>query len=140
MALQIEVIEEHGGDVEKLIGDAVFARFDGDDGGYRAISAARKIQSAVTMDRYPRQLGIGIFQGSVISGTIGPEKRRDFTVIGDAVNVTARLCSEAGAGEIVVAASLADGEFLPTEPICVKGKTHSLNVRRQRCVQNEQES
>lgn len=132
MGLQIDIIEAHGGDVDKLIGDAVLARFDGTDGASRAIAAAREIQSAANSQNFPRDLGIGIFQGSVIAGTIGRKNRRDFTVIGDAVNVTARLCSEAKGGEIVVETSLADEGFLPEESLYVKGKTQSLQVRRQK--------
>jgi len=130
MTLQVEALRQHGGDVDKMIGDAILARFDGDDGGRRAIAAARDIQSKARENKLPRLLGIGIYKGEVISGTIGPEDRRDFTVIGDAVNVAARLCSAARAGEIVVDAGLADNEFEGEETLSVKGRETPLAIRR----------
>jgi adenylate cyclase len=130
MTLQVGILQRYGGDVDKMIGDAVLARFDGKDDAARAIAAALDIQNAMKSGGHPRQLGIGIYRGPVISGAIGPENRRDFTVIGDSVNVAARLCSAAGADEIVVDASLADEEFGPVETIQVKGRRESLAVRR----------
>ena len=112
------------------IGDAVLARFDGQDGGKNAVATAREIITAVARGDYPRHVGIGVFRGEVISGAVGPENRRDFTVIGDAVNISARLCTEALAGEIVVDAVLADDDFGPVESIQVKGRQEPLSVRR----------
>lgn len=130
MTLQVEVVKRHGGDVDKMIGDAVLARFDGDDGSTNALAAARDILKAVAQGDYPRALGIGIYRGVVISGAIGPEDRRDFTVIGDAVNVAARLCSAAKVGEVVVDESLADDGFGDSELLKVKGRQQPLAVRR----------
>jgi len=130
MTLQVDVVKRHGGDVDKMIGDAVLARFDGDDGSDRAIKAAVEIQQAVKSGDYPRALGIGVFRGEVISGAIGPKDRRDFTVIGDSVNISSRLCSAAGADEIVVDANLADDDFGPVETIQVKGRVQHLVIRR----------
>jgi len=130
MTEQVSAIEAHGGEVDKLIGDAVLVRFDGEDGSHRAVAAARKILADVEQGGYPRRVGIGIYRGEVILGTIGPEQRRDFTVIGDPVNIAARLCSEAKAGQLVVDARLADAEFGPPETIHVKGRSDALEVRR----------
>ncbi len=130
MTLQVDAVTGHGGDVDKMIGDAVLARFDGQDGGKNAVATAREIITAVARGDYPRHVGIGVFRGEVISGAVGPENRRDFTVIGDAVNISARLCTEALAGEIVVDAVLADDDFGPVESIQVKGRQEPLSVRR----------
>ena len=130
MALQVDAITAHGGDVDKMIGDAILARFDGEYGGNRGVAAAREIIDAVGRGDFPRMVGIGVHRGDVISGAIGPESRRDFTVIGDAVNVSARLCSAATAGEIVVDAALADDDFGPAESIHVKGRDEPLIVQR----------
>jgi adenylate cyclase len=130
MGLQVGAIQNHGGDVDKMIGDAVLARFDGADGGARAIAAAREIQAAVKSGGFPRKLGIGIHTGEVISGAIGPEDRRDFTVIGDAVNISARLCALAKADEIVVDAEMADDGFGPEETVQVKGRVQGIAIRR----------
>ena len=58
----------------------------------------------------------------MILGAIGPENQRDFKVIGDSINVLARLCSVAKGNEIVVYAKLADDAFGPLGTIQVKGR------------------
>ena len=130
MTLQVNILTRHGGDVDKMIGDAILARFDSDDGAAQAITAALEIQQAVQSGDFPRALGIGVFKGDVISGAIGPEDRRDFTVIGDSVNISARLCSAASANEVVVDAQLAGDDFGPEESIQVKGRQQPILVRR----------
>jgi len=135
MTLQIECVARHGGDVDKLIGDALLARFEGDAKESRAIAAARDIQKTVEAASLPRGVGIGVYTGLAISGPIGPEARRDFTVIGDSVNIAARLCAAAARGEIVAdAGTLAKrGEaegFAPAETIHVKGREQGVEVRR----------
>ncbi len=130
MTLQVEVVKRHNGDIDKMIGDALLARFDGEGGGKRAVMAAREILDTVKQGSYPRELGIGVHYGSVISGAIGPADRRDFTVIGDTVNVAARLCAAAKAGEVVVEQTLADSDFDATERIQVKGRNEHLSIRR----------
>ncbi len=130
MAVQVDAVREHHGDVDKMIGDAVLARFDGDDGPKRAIAAARDIQAAISNSDFPRRIGIGIHRGEVISGAIGPDQRRDFTVIGDAVNISARLCALAAAGEIVTDAEIADDDFGTVEQVQVKGRVQGISIRR----------
>lgn len=127
MTLQVEAIRRYKGDVDKMIGDAVLARFDENND---ALAAAMDIQTAMKDAAFPRAIGIGIYRGTVISGAIGPEDRRDFTVIGDAVNIASRLCSAAAAGEVVVDAGMADDRFGETEWISVKGRAQPLAIRR----------
>jgi adenylate cyclase len=134
MTLQVAILKQHEGDVDKMIGDAILARFDGEDGAKRAVAAAREIQTAIRQAEFPRSIGIGIYQGEVIAGTIGPDDRRDFTIIGDTVNVAARLCSAAAANEIVVESSLADDHFLPEETVAVKGRETPVSIRRDRII------
>ncbi len=135
MTLQIECVARHGGDVDKLIGDALLVRFEGEGKESRAVRAARDMQAAVETAELPRGVGIGVYTGQAISGPIGPEARRDYTVIGDSVNIAARLCSAAARGEIVVDAttlarsSAAEG-FGPAEAIHVKGREHAVEIRR----------
>ena len=130
MTLQVEILKRHGGDIDKMIGDAVLARFDKDDDAKHAIAASREIQRVIAKGGYARAIGIGIYRGAVISGAIGPEDRRDFTVIGDSVNIASRLCSAAAGGEIVVDAGLADDDFGPEESITVKGRKTAVSIRR----------
>ena len=82
---------------------------------------------------HPIDIGIGINSGKVISGNIGSEIRSDFTVIGDNVNLAARLCSFAKAKEIIISentkinlSSSQDLEGLP--PFSVKGKKQKISA------------
>jgi adenylate cyclase len=136
VGLQVAAIRRQDGDVDKLIGDAVLAHFHGPGREARALAAAEEAQRAVAAADLARGIGIGVFSGEVVSGAVGPAERMDFTVIGDSVNVSARLCSAAGAGETVadvatVAAARAGGFGAP-ETITVKGRVQPLSVRRWR--------
>lgn len=138
MTLQVEVIQRHGGDVDKMIGDAVLARFDGSDREARAIQAAQEILTVLKQRPLIRDIGIGIYDGEAIVGAIGPVERQDYTVIGDSVNLAARLCSLATKGELVVE-QLAlrrsgvplDG-FAPAEDSSVKGHSRTMTICRWR--------
>lgn len=134
MGVQVAAVEAQGGDVDKMIGDALLARFDGDDAPARALAAARAIQADMDQGFLPRGVGIGLFTGDVVSGAIGPAARRDFTVIGDSVNAAARLCSAAQTGEIVAdhetLTSAGAGDFGPDEVLQVKGRREGIAARR----------
>ncbi|NQV84881.1 MAG: adenylate/guanylate cyclase domain-containing protein [Rhodospirillales bacterium] len=137
MTVQVNTLRAHGGDIDKMIGDAVLALFNGPGAARQAIDAAKMILNQVAAGDHPRGVGIGIFTGDVVSGAIGPDDRRDFTVIGDSVNIASRLCSAAGEGELVVdeatAMDAGDEAFGELEEASVKGRRKSLSVRRWRC-------
>ena len=134
MTIQVRTVHDHGGDVDKLIGDALLAHFSGEGAAQRAVAAARAILKACAEAELPRQVGIDVLTGDVVAGAIGPAERRDYTVLGDSVNVAARLCAAASGGELVVAAAdLVDGDgFDAVETLYVKGRRDSLSVRRWR--------
>ncbi len=104
------IVARYGGAVDKHIGDAVMALFGapiahGDDGS-RAVRAALEIAATAgeIADPAGRALAahVGIAMGEVVAGGIG----RGYTVLGDAVNLAARLVELAGPGEVVIADGL----------------------------------
>ncbi|MBA3316723.1 MAG: FHA domain-containing protein [Gemmatimonadales bacterium] len=145
----VEVIFEHGGTLDKFIGDAVMALWGApishSDDPDRALDAAIAMQGAigelnrgwVASGKPEIGVGIGISHGEVFAGNIGSHRRLEYTVIGDAVNVAARLCAEAGPGEILVSEALlhvvrkhVDYEYVPE--LGLKGKTQAVQVYRVR--------
>lgn len=91
------IIREHGGIIDKYIGDAVMALFPSSPD--KAIAAAIKMQSKVAeynIERVekgwvPIKIGVGLHTGSLILGTVGEAERMNSTVIADAVNLASRL-------------------------------------------------
>lgn len=135
MTLQIGCVTGQGGDVDKMIGDALLVRFEGTGKEARAVAAALAILATVESAGLPRGVGIGVFTGPAVSGPIGPETRRDFTVIGDAVNIAARLCGQAQSGELVVDDATAgrsglSDRFGPLESVRVRGRQQPIAIRR----------
>jgi adenylate cyclase len=143
----VEVIFEHGGTLDKFIGDAVMALWGApishSDDPDRALEAALAMQGAIeelnrgwaASGRPEIGVGIGISHGEVFAGNIGSHRRLEYTVLGDAVNVAARLCAEASPGEILVSEALlhvirgpVDYEFLPE--LGLKGKSQVVQVYR----------
>jgi adenylate cyclase len=143
----VEVIFEHGGTLDKFIGDAIMALWGAPiahaDDPDRALQAAVAMQRAIedlnrgwaAAGRPEIGVGIGINYGEVFAGNIGSHRRLEYTVLGDAVNVAARLCAEAGPGEILVTEPLlgvvrnhVETEFLPE--LALKGKAQVVQVYR----------
>ncbi|MBE0495815.1 MAG: HAMP domain-containing protein [Campylobacterales bacterium] len=110
--LQTKIIQKYGGDIDKFIGDEIMATFKGDDDLLRAIMAAKELQKEIAKENTIQQeemmvaVGVGINRGEVIVGNMGSRDRMDFTSIGAAVNLAARLCSKAQPGEILVSKAL----------------------------------
>lgn len=142
---QADQIREHGGDIDKFVGDELMARFAGPGHEGRALDAAVAIVEAVealNADEHERgyhvAVGVGVNTGEVVIGAMGAEQRMDYTVIGDAVNLAARLCSAAKPGQVITSTETwqaaqatldtVTGEAL--EPIVVKGKAAPIDVWR----------
>lgn len=99
---QVDVIFRHGGTLDKFIGDAIMACWgapiDDPDQASHAVAAA--LEMSVTLDAFRTELGesgaefdvgIGIHSGPAVVGLIGSEARREYTAIGDTVNLASRI-------------------------------------------------
>ena len=113
-AVLVPIIFVQQGTIDKFMGDAILAVFgspEPDPKQYEhAVLAAVEMQAAVARVNENRRLrglpcaepGIGIHCGEVMHGFVGTSDRMEFTVIGDAVNKTARYCAGAAGGEILI--------------------------------------
>ncbi len=145
LTAQQSAVQKHGGMVDKYIGDAMMAIFnapiDQDFHENKAIDCAVDIQrnmeslNVELTDRGipPVAIGIGINTGYAVVGNMGSESRFDYTAIGDAVNIGARLESgtkEAGVDVLIGynTAIKSDYELRLLEPLHVKGKEKPLDV------------
>lgn len=98
-AVLVEILERHGGIVNKFLGDgflALFgAPFETRDAAAQAVAAAREMvasmQDVNAASSWPLRIGIGIHLGEVVAGSIGSPRRKEYTVIGDTVNFASRL-------------------------------------------------
>jgi class 3 adenylate cyclase/tetratricopeptide (TPR) repeat protein len=143
-------IERHGGTVEKFIGDAVMAVFGvpvaHEDDAVRAVRAASELQAgmvALNEELEARHgcriaLRIGLNTGEVV---VGEATARQSVVIGDAVNVAARLEQHAKAGETLIGEAtyrlVRDAvDVEPVEPIPAKGKSEPVRAVRLLTVQD----
>jgi len=134
-----DLIFDSGGTLDKYLGDGIMAVYGAPlpkpDDALRATKTAMEMQRAlVALNRdwesrgqQPLRMGVGVNTGPVTAGNIGSAKRMDYTVIGDAVNLASRLCSNAAGAQILVSEStyLQLNGRIPAqrlEPIRVKGK------------------
>lgn len=125
--VMVQVLFAYQGTLDKFLGDGLLALFGTPvaqpDHPQRAVQAALDIQGATAALNARRQrrgqptlhLGVSVNSGEAIVGNIGSERRMEYTVVGDMVNVAQRLQIHAGAGEIVIGArTLAPARSLVT--------------------------
>lgn len=109
-----EIVFRHGGTLDKYVGDAIMVFFGDpvpqDDHAVRAVRMAFEMRERLTelQERWLRRynevfkVGIGIATGWVTVGDIGSEARSDYTVLGNQVNLAARLADRAQAGQVLI--------------------------------------
>lgn len=137
----VPVIFAHNGTIDKFLGDGILAIFGSPEQDPQhhenALRTAVEMQAAIAKLNEKRQergvpcrdFGIGLHCGEVVHGFVGTSDRMEFTVIGDAVNRTARYCSAAGEREILISPELLEHvwRISETEPTIVATK-HEANV------------
>ena len=135
-AAAIPAVERHGGEVDRLIGDAVFATFHGERCSERAARAALELQAATTALRdgrpdWPR-FRVGLNAGAASLAVLGTGTGRTYSAIGDTVNLGSRIEALAPAGGVAisgeVAAALPDAVTEPLGTVTVKGRGEPVEV------------
>lgn len=143
--LMIETTFKHDGTLDKFLGDAVMAVFGAPiahpDHSARAIRTALAMQEGIgglnerrtQQGKEPISVGIGVSAGEAVAGTVGTEDRMEYTVIGDSVNLAARLESNAKPHQILISQRTYERvrdlvEARPLGRIRVKGKEEEVEV------------
>ncbi|RKZ21135.1 hypothetical protein DRQ18_04985, partial [bacterium] len=141
----LEIVEKYGGDVDKFLGDAIMVVFGapvahGND-PERACRAALEMVKAIKEFGFvetPKgpveiNMSIGVNTGEVVALNVGSEKRMEYTVMGDNVNLASRLEGVARAGEVIISDSTYRYvkdifEVEKLEPVKVKGKEKPIQI------------
>jgi adenylate cyclase len=135
-AAAIPAIERQDGRVDRLIGDAVFATFEGDEHATRAARAALDLQAeagtlAAEHPEWPR-FRAGVNTGEASLGVLGTGGGRTYSAIGDTVNLGSRIEGLAPPGGVAISAETASrlwgAETEPLEIVQVKGREEPVEV------------
>ncbi len=134
---------KRGAFIDKYVGDAVMALFNvpvrSDDHARRAILAAAEIETELgslgARFELPLKASVGIATGHARVGRLGSDDSKDYTAIGDVVNLAARLQSKAGAGEILIgegsySKSAKDFPDAKSEKVMLKGFREPVTAYR----------
>jgi class 3 adenylate cyclase len=135
------IVLQEGGMVDKFVGDALMALFGApvrhEDHAIRAVRAAMRVQRAVdeiaNLEPGLPRFRIGVNSGPAVVGNIGSVEVRNFTAIGDAVNLAQRLQSVASPGQVVIGPRTRqaigdDASVLPLGTVPIKGRTSPVEA------------
>jgi adenylate cyclase len=144
---QVKMVFKYQGTLDKFVGDELMAFWGApgvlhlEDHPIVAVRTAIEIQERIKTlqekwvgeHKEPLKIGIGINSGDMVVGNMGSAEMMDYTVIGDNVNLGARLCSAAGPGEIIISEATYEPikdqiEAEKLEPILVKGKAKPVSI------------
>ncbi len=142
-AVVVEEVDDHGGLVNKFMGDAVLAIFGAPgnltDHAGAALATARRIASRLASEVPEIGAGIGVSTGQAVAGNVGHRSRFEYTVIGDAVNAAARLtelAKDVDGGVLVSAVSVSvanpveQRHWVSHDSIVLRGRTDPTQTSR----------
>lgn len=133
----IQVVSEHGGTIDKFVGDCVMVLFgapiDQPDHEYLAVRCAMAVQRSISRlngqraDQQGIRMGIGINSGEAMTGCLGSTQRMDYTALGDTINTAARLEGKAEPSQILIGPETAKAlagriQCRPVGSLTLKGK------------------
>lgn len=147
-SLLTEITFRHEGTVFHMAGDCLMLGFgvplEQPDSPQRAVRAAQEMlagfaalaQSWKGRYQIDAGLGIGISEGDVVAGNIGSSSYMNYTIIGDAVNIAARLCQRARAGEMLFSSTVKDSldahgldiGATPLPSLQLRGRSHPIDI------------
>jgi adenylate cyclase len=145
-AILVDIVDRNHGIVNKFLGDGFLAMFgapiDDPSAAANAIAAAREMLRAIDESNdghdWPIRIGIGVHIGEAVTGTVGSPRRKEYTVIGDTVNLASRLESlnkETGSQLLISdatheAAGAAVGDAHSLGAVAVRGYVEPVTVWR----------
>jgi adenylate cyclase len=144
-AVLVEIVDRNGGIVNKFLGDGFLALFgaplDDPDAARRAVTAAREMLAAIEQHNvrsdWPLRIGIGLHFGQVVAGNVGSPRRKEYTVIGDTVNLASRIeglnkqfGSQLLISDTVRQAIGQDGDAIPLGDVPIRGYEQPVRVWR----------
>jgi adenylate cyclase len=143
-AVLVDILDRHGGIVNKFLGDGFLALFgaplEAPDAAQHAVAAAREMlganERANLRTSWPLRIGIGIHFGEVVAGNIGSPRRKEYTVIGDTVNFASRLeaLNKEFDSQLLVSAAVRDAlgedcaDAKPLGEVTVRGYDRPMTV------------
>tara|TARA_B100000963_G_scaffold25799_1_gene19343 strand:- start:12955 stop:14685 length:1731 start_codon:yes stop_codon:yes gene_type:complete len=137
LTIQADAVKANEGMVDKYIGDAMMAVWnapvDVENHEQKAIKTALQIRHAMQEAQLDIEIGIGINSGEVVAGNMGSESRFEYSVLGDACNLAARLessCKSVGKNLVIGEATISKykGKVTELESIFVKGKEKPVKI------------
>jgi adenylate cyclase len=140
----VDILDRHGGIVNKFLGDGLLALFgapfENADAAHHAVDAARKMIGAMetinAASSWPLRIGIGIHFGEVVAGNIGSPRRKEYTVFGDTVNFAARLAAlnKEFNSQLLISAAVRDAigndsdDAVPLGEVAIRGYDRPMTV------------
>lgn len=157
MKYMVDIVFKYQGSVDKFIGDCIMAVWGAPvaipDEAVNAVTAAVEMQNALFLfngelyaeNAKPIHMGIGLNSGKFVAGNMGSERRMEYTVIGDDVNLAQRVESKAGRGMVLITESTYDrskGKLLVAKlkPVSLKGKAKPVVTFSVRGIKQESSS
>jgi class 3 adenylate cyclase len=139
LAVQVDLVYQHGGYIDKYSGDGIMAVFDGEGMARKCCACAldileRSRELADLKGPGAIRLGIGIHQGYAMIGNLGSSDHLDYTIVGKTVNLAARLCGLASQSIVVsqavrdAVAGEAEFSFQTGQPATIRGFKEPVTV------------